>query len=343
MADSIIPVLDTLPTAALRIGQECILDSNAMARHYLALPEGKLPLPACLQALTASGQRSGIFSHGQSRFSFRCTPTEEGDLLTFLPAPQSALTEYQLDGVLRQMRSLLGDLLLEVEGQPIQNPGAFRKTYHRIFRLVDNLDLVRAMGCGEGLPFAPVTMDLAGLCRHLGEEAASLLNLRDIALRVRCTPDTLLINGDPDLLQRMLLELISNSARAIGTGSITLDLRVQGNRAILTLTDSGAPLTTRQLHAMLQQDTDQRLPAPNAGAGLGLTIAREAAALHGGVLLIPSGTPSPTVIVALPLAPVGSGLPGSCPSMDRTAGLSPMLVSLSDVLPADLFRLVEMD
>ena len=344
MADLTLDILNALPSAAFLIYQGQITAANAMARHYLSLPEGSVPIPSSLALLSDPTIQSGTFSYGLSHYSFRCTKREEGYLVVFDPAPQTALTDTQLDGVLRQMRSLLGDILLEVEApQFSEDPSAFRKTFHRFFRLMDNLELVRTAG-REDAPFHPVTMDLAGLCRQLVEEAASLFAPQGVTLDYRCNLPSLLISGDPRLLQRLLLELISNSVGAMkGKGSITLTLQAQGNRALLILTDSGAPLTDRKLNAMLQQDTDLRLPPPEAGAGLGLTIAREIVSLHRGTLLIPSGTASPTLVLALPTALSDSRVPAKTPPLQRDGGLSPMLIALSDVLPAELFRLVDMD
>lgn len=76
---------------------------------------------------------------------------------------------------------------------------------------------------------------------------------------------SLLIQGDIPLLQRMLLGLISNSVQTMRGGVVLLSLRRQGDRAVLSLTDSGERPSDRQLAALLQQDTDQAIPQPGQG------------------------------------------------------------------------------
>ena len=343
MADLYLHSLDAFPDAALLISQGQVISSNAMARHYLSIPQEGGALPPCLALLAAGDDQSGTFSSGLSTFTFLCTQAEQGLLVLFRPAPQEGLTDLQLDGTLRQMRTFLNEFLVEVEDNALRDSGAFRKTFHRMYRLMDNLELLRAAGTAEDLPFRPVSLDLVGLCSRLVMEAASLLKDRGICLEFRCNLPSLLIPGDPDLLQKLILELISNSARSIGQGTIALDLRLQGGSALLLLSDSGAPLSDRQLAAMLQQDTDQQLPLPNAGAGLGLSVARTIVARHGGALLVQSGSRTPTVVLSLPAGPLDPRAAVKSPSIQRDGGLSPMLVALSDVLPAQLFQLVSLD
>jgi len=343
MADLHLRSLDAFPDAALLISKGQIISSNAMARHYLSIPPEGGALPPCLSLLAAGDDQSGTFSTGLSVFTFRSTPVDQGLLVLFHPAPQQGLTDLQLDGTLRQMRTFLNEFLVEVEDNALRDSGAFHKTFHRMYRLMDNLELLRAAATEEDLPFQRLTLDLAGLCRRLVMEAASLLKDIGICLEFRCALPSLLIPGDPALLQKLILELISNSTRSIGHGNITLELRLQGSNALLILSDSGTPLSDRQLSAMLQQDTDQRLPLPNAGAGLGLSVSRTIIARHGGALLVQSGSQIPTVVLSLPTGPLDPRTTVNSPAVQRDGGLSPMLVALSDVLPAQLFQLVSLD
>ena len=74
-----------------------------------------------------------------------------------------------------------------------------------MYRLLSNLDFMRGMDSSEGTLFRPVTLDLVGLCRRLTEEAAFLLREAGVQLRFQCRLASLLIPGDPALLQKLLL------------------------------------------------------------------------------------------------------------------------------------------
>ena len=134
----------------------------------------------------------------------------------------------------------------------------------------------------------------------------------------------------------MLLGLISNSVQTMRGGVVLLSLRRQGDRAVLSLTDSGERPSDRQVAALLQQDTDQAIPQPGQGAGLGLSVVRHIAALHRGTMLVEWGEKAPVILISLP-AGAQERLAVRTPEVQQDGGLSPLLVELSDVLPPQLF------
>ena len=338
MSDTALFSLEHFPQPALLIREGTVAEVNALAAGRLPGLKAGDPLPPCLADLECDGKsRQGEFVWGLARYSFRLTAAPGGCLLVFSPAPQTALSDGQLDGAIRQFRTLMGDLLAQMELAPNGGSPAMRKSYVRLFRLLDNLDFLRLAEAGEDVPFAPVTMDLAGLCRDVCGRAATLLEDLNIALDFHSDRAGVLISADPQLLERMLLELIANSARAVGSGSLLLRLRCRDRRVVLTLSDSGAALSDRQLSALLQQDPGTGILPAGTGAGLGLPVVRHIAALHGGSLLVEWGQSSPSVTVTLPLGRLEEP-PTLHTPIDTTGGLNPLLVGLCDVLPASFFE-----
>jgi len=343
--------LDFFPEAVLQTSQGLLTYANTLARHYLPQLEEGRPLPSCLDLPLTCPAGAGSFVHGSGHYAF--SAAAEGDRVTLLfhPAPQTALTDLQLEGVTGQLREFLSDMLLGFGGQTV--PGAqaptpeeqagFARSCHRMFRLVENLDYLRRAGGQEAAPFHTAPLDLADLCRQLTRDAGALLAQGGVTLRWDTDLPSLLLPGDSSLLRRLLLELVANSARRIGSGSITLSLRRRDQRAILTLSDSGEALSPRQLAALLQQDTDQGLPLPGQGAGLGMDIARHIVGLHGGSLLIQWGEGSPVILLSLPLGPLDPHARLHTPKWDTGGGLDPILVGLSDVLPPQVYGLEGLD
>ena len=336
-------ILENLPEAAVYVVLGRITAINPMAAHYLPQLEIDGPVPGYLDLPRYGPKGVGTFTAGRTTYAFSRTDTGEGQLFLFHPAPQTSLTDLQLEGTIRQMRQLMAEFLTQIGPMTEGGEGKlstaarenFSKSYHRMFRLLNNLDFVTSAAGPDGIPFRPSVLDLAGLCRQIARDAGQLLQ-QDTHLEYRSDLPSLLIQGDIPLLQRMLLGLISNSVQTMRGGVVLLSLRRQGDRAVLSLTDSGERPSDRQLAALLQQDTDQAIPQPGQGAGLGLSVVRHIAALHRGTMLVEWGEKAPDILISLP-AGAQERLAVRTPEVQQDGGLSPLLVELSDVLPPQLF------
>ena len=229
MLDSVQSLLDSFPESVVQVRGGTVLASNEKARQYLPQLTPGAPLPACILLPEQGESGTGSFVIDNTVYSYSCKSGPEGCVLSFRPSPrEAALKEWQLDGALQQLRALLGDILAEAGGDAFPGQGApagFNKTFHRLFRLISNLEFMQQAAGEEGVPFHPVTMDLAGLCRDTVRSAGDLLRESGIQLEYRSRESGLLIPGDPELLRRLLLGLISNAARAVGEGRGGVALR----------------------------------------------------------------------------------------------------------------------
>ena len=115
--------------------------------------------------------------------------------------------------------------------------------------------------------------------------------------------------GDRNMLETSLRNLISNAVKFTPSGGvIRLHALIQGDWLLLSVTDTGSGLSPAQL-ARLREG--RRVPSGigtegEAGTGLGLTLVRHFAALHGGRLDLESnpgeGTTASLVLPQLPPA-----------------------------------------
>ena len=342
MLDSVQALLDAFPEGVVQLQDGVVQQANAMARYYLpklALG-GSLSQWAVLPRQAPAG--TGVFTVGEEAFSYSCTSRNGEQVILFRPAAQTALTQRQLEGSLRQLRTLLGEILAEV-GPAAAAPesgvpaAAFGKSFYRLFRLMDNLEYMQ-----DGAGYKPIVMDLAGLCRQVVQRAYPLLREAGIILEYECAQSSLLIAGDPGLLRNMLLELISNAARAAGEGLVLLTVRRAGQRALITVSDNGPLPDLRQMAAMLQPDTES-IPLAGQGAGLGLAVARHIVQLHRGAMMTELGQSTPVVLVSLPAGAQDGRVQVNTPRLQTDGGLDPVLTALSDILPAHLFGLEGLD
>jgi two-component system sensor histidine kinase BaeS len=105
-------------------------------------------------------------------------------------------------------------------------------------------------------------------------------------------PETLRINADPDRLSQILINLISNSIKAIDTGGrITVTASSDGERICVEITDNGCGISEKELPHIFERFYKGR----SGGLGVGLAIVQELVAAHGGTVSARSSLGSGTV------------------------------------------------
>lgn len=343
MSDSIQSLLDAFPEGVVRIRAGLVLAANEKARQYLPQLTLGEALPVDLRFPGPGETEAGGFMSGGVAYAYSCKAGGEEHILLFRPDARGILEGWQLDGALRQLRELLGDVLAEVSTAAPngKTSASFNKTFHRLFRLIENLEFTQQMAEEGGVPFRPATVDLDSLCRETVRLAGDLLREAGVALKYTCEARQALVSGDAQLLKKMLLGLISNAARTAEEVAVTL--RRQGEQVRVVVSGSGPIPDERQLNAFLQSRPDGGIPLAGQGAGLGLSIARHIVQLHGGTMQSSGGNSVPRVAISLPVGTQGGRVTVRTPLVQRDGGLDPVLVELSDVLPAAVFGLEGLD
>jgi PAS domain S-box-containing protein len=120
-------------------------------------------------------------------------------------------------------------------------------------------------------------------------EVQSLIGPRShgkgVALTTRFdTPIPDRIESDPTRLRQILMNLVGNASKFTEAGSITVAVRVEGERLIIDIDDTGPGMTQEQaanLFAAFSQ-ADTTVTRKHGGTGLGLTICRRLGDLLGG-------------------------------------------------------------
>jgi signal transduction histidine kinase len=107
------------------------------------------------------------------------------------------------------------------------------------------------------------------------------------------------VRGDPRLLRHMIRNLLENAERH-GKPPVKIDLRRDGNQIVLDVTDAGPGVPPAQREHVFAPF--YRLAGDQKGAGLGLSLVRQIARLHGGDAVIGARPDAPSCFtVTLPL------------------------------------------
>ena len=302
-------------------------------------------------ALALEPDEEGVFScvlAGQE-FQAAVTRAEDGLLLVLrrpVKIPRAsvlATLPIQLRELLNNIQAsarLLAPLAEESGDQDAQlHLAVLNQSFYRLLRLARHLELAERAGMEDFSAVKERAIDLAELCREVSYGAARLAEQAGVAFREEVPGGMMPSVGDRELLEIMLLELISNALKAAGKGGEAgIHLATNGSRAQITVWDNGPGMSQADLTAMTDGTSPDSLPKPGTGLRLGLPIARYAAAAHGGAILLESREGRGLRVTAsLPLKKPGKGMLRT-PRSGAEEGFSPLMTLLADALPWQAFE-----
>lgn len=130
-------------------------------------------------------------------------------------------------------------------------------------------------------------IDLVALVREQTAQHVLRANAAGIDLGYE-GEDSVRLHGDAMLLGELIRNLIENAIAYAGTGTeATVRVVSDADAVVLSVSDTGAGVPEANLPLLMQRFS--RLDADKPGAGLGLSIVAEIAALFGGAVTIDSG------------------------------------------------------
>jgi len=164
---------------------------------------------------------------------------------------------------------------------------AIRDEAGRLERLVDDLLALARLDRGATRAFQP--LDVATLI----EEAVVRARVIGGPAIVADTAEELWVDGDPDLLEQALMNLVRNAIRHTPAGgTVTISAKNEGDTVCLSVADTGTGIKAEDLGRIF--DRFYRAPGPRdgsgGGSGLGLAITKRLVELHRGTIEVRNAT-----------------------------------------------------
>ncbi len=196
---------------------------------------------------------------------------------------------HELRTPLTLMLGPLGDALADGRGLSAGDVALAHRNGLRLLKLVNGLlefsriEAGRLRAAYRPVDLAALTTELAGTFREATERAG-------LRLVIDCPPLPEPVHVDPDLWERIVLNLLSNAFKFTLEGEIAVKLEAVGGVARLLVADSGAGIAEDAQVSLFQRF--HRVTTAQArsheGSGIGLAMVKELVELHGGVVAVES-------------------------------------------------------
>ena len=225
--------------------------------------------------------------------------------------------------------------VLRLKGDDVAAIGPLReimeRQLHHLVRLVDDLLEMSRITRGT-LELRRERVALATLVRNAAETSEPLVRAGRHRLDVHLPEEALWLEGDPVRLAQIFSNLLNNAAKYTDEGgSITLSAARDGEHVVVRVRDNGCGIAPAALARIFEMFSRENPAAGRAqgGLGIGLTLARRLAEMHGGTIEAHSDGPDrgSEFVVRLPLAEAAEH---STVAGRTAAALSPMRILVVD-------------
>ena len=251
-----------------------------------------------------------------------------------------ALAAAQLRGPLAGIASIADSLQsLAADAKTEASLAQLNQRLYQLHRLVNNMS--DAGTASHIAIFGAETVNISALVEGLLEKAAALAEYTGIHLHYTVPSQPVFSLCQTQKLERAIWNILSNALKFTPKGgNIDVSLKQKGKLLYLTVTDSGSGIAQQVRSSLYRRYTRQPgLEDSRYGLGLGMVLVRNAAACHGGTVLIDqSGSNGTRVTMTLAIRLDTSGtLRTPVMQVDYAGELDHGLIELSDVLPPELY------
>jgi len=199
---------------------------------------------------------------------------------------------------------------------------AARRAALRLDRLVDGL-LTFARAEGDALVAHRQPTDVSQLTQDCASMFRSAVEQAGLTLTIEVPPEATVVDIDPEMWSRIVLNLLSNAYKFTPEGGINIRLSVSDRAAVLEVEDTGIGIEAEKLDLVFERF--QQVPSAQSrtgpGVGIGLALVADLVRAHDGrVEVVSAPGRGSTFKVSLPLSSTGAAQVGRATVSDRLKG-----------------------
>ncbi|MDB5541442.1 MAG: two-component sensor histidine kinase [Devosia sp.] len=183
----------------------------------------------------------------------------------------------------------VGQLLLQAEEESRQ----INRTFDALLRIAQ-LESGARRARFVALQLAPILRTIEELYAEVAEEAGQRLTLG-------IANDLPVISGDRELLVQLIANLVENAIRHCPSGAeITIEARRDGRDLLLSVADTGPGIPPEERDRVFQRLYRLEKSRTTPGSGLGLSLVKAIADLHGAPIVLEDNAPGLRVTLRFP-------------------------------------------
>ncbi|HUK60790.1 MAG TPA: HAMP domain-containing sensor histidine kinase [Stellaceae bacterium] len=298
-------ILDTLSWAALLTLALGIIGGVLMTGHML-------------RRIEAVNRTSARIIHGD--LSQRVPLSGSGDEFDQLAANLNAMLDQierlmlamrqVTDNIAHDLRTPLSRLRARLEVTLLEKPDAqrygdaLRDTIAEADRLLVTFNSLLSIAEAEAgsRREAWAVVDLAEIARSVAELYEPVADENGLRLVLE-TDEKVRVRGDRHLLSQAIANLVDNALKYTPAGMVMLRARAEADGARVEVADSGPGIPPDRREAVFDRFVRLEGSRSTPGNGLGLSLVRAVARLHGGMCWLEDNEPGLRAVMTLPLAP----------------------------------------
>jgi two-component system, OmpR family, sensor histidine kinase BaeS len=296
-------LLRAITTAAALVALGALLTALAIARRLTR------PLAHIVSVTRAMGG-----GEREARVGEVSAPTELRELATAFDQMADMLDKNE-----QLRRNLVADLAHELrtpvavlqagheallDGIAEPTPEELASLRDEVLRLARMVDALQTLSAADAAAYQMQSRrcDLAGVAAVAADSLAGRFEAAGVVLDRRLAETYIL--GDPHWLHHLVINLLTNSLKfSPADGLVIIQVGRADSQAVLTVTDFGTGIPAEELPHVFERFWRGSQAAKTSGTGIGLAIASQLAAAHGGKLTATSQLGEGTrMTLTLPIA-----------------------------------------
>lgn len=165
-----------------------------------------------------------------------------------------------------------------------------RQNCYRLLRIINNLIDITKIDAGHFV-INYSNKDIVGVIENIVLSIVDYVESKGISITFDTEIEEKIMTFDPDAMERIILNLLSNSIKFTPNGgSIEVNIYDKANSIVISVKDTGLGIPIEKQASVFEKfvQVDKSLSRNREGSGIGLSLVKELVALHDGTIELES-------------------------------------------------------